>query len=473
MKVDIFDVKEFIDINNLKEITSPIPFIHGTIPNPDGLLSNEIFGITTKSRKETYAYIDLHGYFLHPHILKVIRRMFRNIDRLINGEMYFSINEKGYLVTDENGDTGIEWLYDNWDKIKWEEKESTSAVSTRSERINLLKQCKKNEAFMHYQIVIPAFYRDVKSSASGIETDDINNMYNKLIRLASLVNDKDLFDFQFHSTNYNIQLTLVQIYDYFKSKLEKKGGLIRKYLMGKNVDFCSRTVITAPTFHASTIDDMFVDFEHAAIPISQACALTYPFIVHYVKNFFEREVIDSENAKSLFDVTKNTITKEIQIDSPEIYFNEKYIKKNIDTFIKDPESRFNPITVPVKGKGKYALSFTGMRMDASNRSELSSIYNRPMTWTDLLYMACEYVTRDKHALITRYPLLDEFGIFPVKVRISSTTKTVPMQVGDYIYKWYPLVEMDTKPEEVGSKFIDSVQFSNSYLAGIDKQSLSM
>ena len=81
MKIDLFDIKEFIDLNHLQEITSPILFQRGDIPHPNGLISNEIFGVTTKSRRETYAYIDLHGYFFNPDIYKAIRRMFRNIDK--------------------------------------------------------------------------------------------------------------------------------------------------------------------------------------------------------------------------------------------------------------------------------------------------------------------------------------------------------------------------------------------------------
>ena len=119
MKIDLFDVKEFIELNHLKEVTSPVLFQRGDVPHPDGLISNEIFGVTTKSRKETFAYINLHGHFFHPHVYKAIRRMFRNIDKIINGEQYYSINENGNLVLDENGYSGINFLYDNWEKINW------------------------------------------------------------------------------------------------------------------------------------------------------------------------------------------------------------------------------------------------------------------------------------------------------------------------------------------------------------------
>ena len=469
MKIDLFDVKEFIDINHLQEITSPILFQRGDIPHPNGLVSNEIFGVTTKSRRETYAYIDLHGHFFHPHVYKAIRRMFRNIDKIVNGESYYIIDQNGQLRLDDNGETGIEFLYNNWEKIKWNpESQDGNTKGMRSERVSLIENNKKNEIFMRYQIVIPAFYRDIKSGGSGGgETDDINNLYAKLIRLATLIKNQNMFDFQFHSTNYNIQTTIIDIYDYFKHKLEKKRGLIRKYLMGKNVDYCTRTVITAPTFHANRPEDLFTDFLYSSIPVAQVCSLAYPFVMHWIKSFFEREVIDTQHAKILYNPSTDEVVKTEKILNPESYFSDKYIKKMIDTFIKDPESRFTPIEVPTSGTHKMYLAFSGKRMDSSNTAELSAIVNRPMTYTDLLYMACEEVVRDKHTLITRYPLNDEFGVFVSRIRVSSTTKTMPMLVNGYLYQWYPCVDLSLNVNNVPGQFIDACQFSNSYLPGIE------
>ena len=475
MKIDLFNVEEFIKVNNLKEITSPILFQRGDIPHPEGLISNEIFGITTKSRKETYAYIDLHGYFFHPHIYKAIRRMFRNIDTIVNGQNFYSLDKDGRLVLDnENGQTGLSFLYDNWEKINWTKSDdktsndSSSNFGMRYERENLLKDFKKNEIFMHYQIVIPAFYRDITSTNSGGETDNINNLYAKLIRSCKMLDNQNLFSFQFDTTNFNIQSTIVDIYDYFKHKVEKKNGLIRKYLMGKSVDFSTRTVITAPTFHADKPDDLFVTFEYSSIPMAQACSLAYPFVMHYVKKFFEQEVVDTQIKKLIYDPETDKIANQVSIVNPEAFFSDKYIKKMIDTFIKDPESRFNKIEVPTDHPKKhYYLAFTGMRTDATTTQNVSGIGYRALTWTDLLYMACENVTKNMHCLITRYPINDEFGIFMTKIRIASTSKTVPMEVNGYLYKWYPVIDNTVPANLIGSKFIDAVQFSNSYLPGIE------
>ena len=162
MKIDIFDFDEFIKINGLKEITSPIVFARGGAPDPNGLLSNDIFGIDTKSRKNTFAYASLNGHFFHPHNYKSLRRLYRNIEKIVSGEEYYSINENGELVPDDqNGHTGIEWIYKNWEKIDWSRKLGEESSSMREERVSLLSHLKKNEIFVNKIIVIPVFYRDI------------------------------------------------------------------------------------------------------------------------------------------------------------------------------------------------------------------------------------------------------------------------------------------------------------------------
>lgn len=474
MRISLFDTKEFIELNHLQEVTSSILFQRGGIPHPKGLISNEIFGITTKSRKETFGYIDLHGYFFHPHIYKVMKRLFRNIEKIVNGELYMSINNEGALIPDEAGETGIEFLYNNWEKIKWEK---SPDFGMRNERIDLITKTPKNEIFTRYCIVIPPFYRDISFNENGSgKTGEINQFYAKLIRNAQLIKERDMFDFQFNTTNYNIQNTLVDIYNYFKTKLEKKQGLLRKYLMGRNVDYCTRTVITAPTFHAEKPNELITDFRHAAVPISQVCSLCYPFIMYWVKTFFERNIFDEQLSKVIYnpdnkDENNQPIVSTIKLLNPESYFTEKYFKKMIDTYIKDPESRFNTIEIPTTDKTKkYYLRFRGKRMDATDNSDISSLVYRPMTWTDVLYMAAEEVTRDKHCLVTRYPLLDEFGIFLAEIHVLSTTETDVVEANGRIYKWYPHIDFTVEPEKMATKFIDSVQFSNSYLPGLDKLS---
>lgn len=454
MRLNLFDVDEFVDINKLEEITSPVLFERGGIPNSRGLISNEIFGVSVKSRKETFAYIDLGGHFIHPHIYKIIRRVFRNIDKIINGEQTYSISETGQLVKDPNGETGIGFLYDNWSKIKWIGNEGMS-----KERTDLISKSKKNEVWISKQIVIPAFYRDIRSSEKGQggNTVEINNMYTKLIRNSALIKDGDMFDFSFYSTEYNIQKTIVDIYDYFKDKLDKKSGLLRKYLLGKNVDYCTRVVISCPIYSADDPRDNIVDFRHSGVPISQVCVLAYPFVVAWLRNFFERELIENK--------TKWLGDKLVDIKNPESYFNDTYIKKHIDKYVYEPSSRYDTITIPLTDDVLTKLKFTGKYHDV--KAEESGIANRYVTWTDLLYLAATDVVKNKHIMVTRYPISNNFGIFISRMRVLSTLKTIPTEINGHVYKWYPYIDLSMPKHAVANNFNETIQFSNAYLTGLN------
>ena len=463
MKIDLFDVDEFVDINGLEEISSPVLFERGGIPNPNGLISNEIFGVSIKSRRETFGYINLVKHFFHPHIYKVLRRVFRNVDKILNGEVYYSIDKSGHLVKDPAGETGLDFLYNNWEKIKWDGNGGMS-----SERANLISKSKKNEVFMSKQIVIPAFYRDIKSSSGGDggKTIEINNYYTKIIRMAALIRDQDMFDFSFHTTLYNMQKTIVDIYDYFKDKLDKKSGLLRKYLLGKNVDYCVRAVISAPTFKENDPKRNMIDFRHAGVPVAQVCSLCYPFIIAWLRNFFERELMENKLLKyPVMLNSKKLDTDVIEVRNPESFYNDEFIKRHVDKFVSDPSSRYDKIPVPLtNGKVGY-LVFQGR--NSNIEAEKSGIRNRYMTWTDLLYIAATEVTENKHVMVTRYPILNNFGIFLSRIRVLSTLETTPININGKIYQWYPNIDINMSKHDVANNFIDTIIFSNSYLNGLD------
>ena len=118
MRIKLLNTELFIQANHLKEIRNPIILDRGGVPTSDGLLSTEIFGVTPKERKSTYAYIDLQSYFLQPLVYKQIKRLDRRIDSIIAGTEKYTI-KNGDIVEDPNGSTGLDWLYQNWEKIKW------------------------------------------------------------------------------------------------------------------------------------------------------------------------------------------------------------------------------------------------------------------------------------------------------------------------------------------------------------------
>lgn len=465
MEIDLIPTKKLITLNKLQEVTDPIIFEKGNIPSSRGLLSTDIFGVSVRERRETWAYITLNGHFLQPFIYKLLKRMNRVFESVVNGTQNFKIKD-GELVKDDDGDSGLEFLYKNWENINF--KKNNSMI--RNERIDLLNATDKNTLFTEYCIVIPAFYRDVnlQSASQGrISHHEVNDKYSKLIRDASILANTNNFSIKMDTTRAKIQETLVEIYDLLKGRVEKKHGLFRRSLLGKNIDYGARSVISAPVFNAEHPDDMTVDFYHCGIPLAQCCSLFTPFIVAWVKRFFQRE-LEKMGMKVAWRKEDGEI-EYIQLKDPALYFNEDYIKKQIDRFIFSYSDRFDPISLPVDDpqfKENAYLGFAG-RFFVNGKPETESpLVERKATWCDILYQAAVDVTSDKMVYVTRYPLLDYFGMFPNKITVLSTHQTVPMYVGDTVYKHYPKVDLDMPKDKVSISFIDTVTMSNLYLHGL-------
>jgi len=467
MQVDLIEMKNFVAKNNLKEIVNPVMYDKGYIPTSDGLLSTEIFGVNTKDRKDTYAYISLNGHFLHPFVYKMLKRMNRNFESVVCGTKKFII-EDGKLVEDEDGETGLEFLYKNWKKIKFEKNLSR----LRNERVDLLEVSDRDELFVEYWIVIPAFYRDMNLQKRSPGHHTINEYYSKLIRLSSIIRTSNNFDFVLETTRGKIQQQLEVIYDELKSKIEKKQGLIKKSLLGKSIDYGARLVISAPVFTADRYEDMNVDFYNTGVPLATCCSLFAPFIIAWVKNYFKLEFERMQN-KIPMQVEEGKL-EYIELKDLDLYFNEEYIKKHLDKFIGSYADRFEIVELPTtdeirkkyKFKGNLGLALAGKRYEPENPMTASPLLSRPMTWCDVFYLAAVDVTSDKYVYITRYPMLDYFGTFPTKVSVLSTQETEPIYIDDRLFKTYPKIDLSKSKEQISTLFIDSLMMSNLYLKGL-------
>jgi len=452
MRVSLMDTSEYAEINNLQEVKSPILIDRNAGPHPDGLISNEIFGYNSKSRKTTYAYIDLKKHFIHPQVYKSIKRFFRAIDELVAGRRSYIITKDGQLKEDPSGETGIDWLYNNWNKIKWKTEGETLA---RAERTSVLVNYKRDEIWMTKFIVIPAFYRDILDTSKGAETGDLNGLYIKLIRQTSMLNDSAMFDFAFYNVEYQIQNTMVEIYDYFKGKLEKKNGLIRKALMSKTIDYGSRTIITAPMYYADRCEDMPVDADHMAVPLPQVCATMYPQMVRELKNWFDRNLFSTQYLGS------SKSDKTYKLYKPEEKYNDEFITKMLNNYINNPGSRFDMLTANYIDENKNIMELPLKLSGEVIEKSTSHPFNRSMCVTDLLYIVgCEAV-RDKIVMFTRYP---ELGTFFNKINIVSTNQYQQVKIGERLYKWYPIVDYSLTHEQLTSYFKDSISFDNCYCA---------
>lgn len=469
MIIDLLDIPRAISVNKLEQVTAPRLFSNKMMYDPQGLLSTDIFGISKGDRRSTFAYIDLRRPFLHPHIYdKVLMRSLKStISYITSGQKRYVV-QNGMLVEDEeNGWTGLGKLYENWDKIAWSKLASNNDVNKK-----LLGYLTRDQAFITKILVCPPSYRDVMIAGTVDSSDhvnELNELYLRLIRNTALLSEGGLFAPMQYATQMKIQKTLVEVSEYFKNQISSKTGLIRKNLLGKSVSYGTRSVISAPTYNNNVLQDNMIDMEHVALPISQCCSTFYPFIESWLKNFFTREIINDPNLVTFYDHASG---KEIvaTLKDPEIQFSEKNIKKIINDYCLNPDNRYRVINadviIPTKTSEKIVKASMVLKGKVLLENNATKVLNRVMTVTDILYLACVDVAEKRHAMITRYPVGTDKGIFFNKIRVQSTKDHVKVVFNGKEYPFYPSIDFKIDPDQVGVQFIDTVVMSNSMLDGM-------
>lgn len=465
--LEILDVEKFIKANEWQEVTNPIFFVRSNVPTPDGLLSNDIFGISMDERSNIFGWIDLVEDFMHPLVYKKWVMMDRRIREIVHGTKKFKLDSSGDFVEDPDGETGVKFLKKNIDKIKIKSSDSDK----RNMNIEFIQKF-KDRLFVDKMVVIPAYYRDVNSGESSVGVGEINKMYsNLLISVKSLKESADFGIMLSNSVSGRIQEIILQIYNWFCSEpnLPKKKGIMRRAVQSKTSDYASRLVLSAPNCRVEYVDDLMVDLEHTAVPLASLCTNLFPFMIYWIRRWFENHF---SGAAKYPVIVKGKLTYETVVD-PLVQFSDDRIKHEIDRFMKGFSNRFVPVTVKTeesKGHDTF-MYFTGWNViDPENISkdklDHTPMINRRLTWCDLIFMAAEDLSKDKCILITRYPIDSFYSQFPTKIVVSSTKETEPMYYDNKFYKFYPKIRDEDIGVNTSNRFVDTLQMCNLHLKSI-------
>lgn len=472
-KIDPLNPLLLIKANDLKEIQNPIAFAKNNIPTTDGLLSNEIFGITKFDRSNTYAYIGLGDWFMHPLHYRIWSKMDSNIKAIVHETDTFKINSAGELVSDPDGDTGIKWLRKNIDKIKIK---STTSMK-RDKNIQFLNN-HRDTMFINNFIIIPAYYRDANTTNGRPGLSEINKLYQSLIIAVRSLKENAEYGFTLSgATRGRIQEQLLTIYEWFSGSqsydfknavgIPSKFGVMNRSNLNKTTDYAARLVLSAPELKVEKMEDMLVDLDHSAVPLAAVCTAFMPFIQFQIRRFFENEFSGINRYPYK---TKKGETEYIEIEDYQVLFSDDVIKNELELFQHGYADRFRPIKIPNKeGKDIY-MHFKGYNVknedfDINNPGNMP-IIERPLTWLDIIYQAAVEVVKDKHILITRYPIDSYFNQFPTKVNISSTKKTEPMVINNKLYRHYPKIRQEDIGTNTANLFVETMNICNCYLGAI-------
>lgn len=489
LNIKPLDVDKFIKVNELKAITNPMFFARTNMPTVDGLLSNEIFGITKDDRTTIFAYIDLAGeYFLHPLAYKIWSRLDSNVKLCVYEMDTFVYDpEKGKLKSDPKGETGLKFLMKLIKTIDFKK----TGSSKREVKINFLEKYRE-KLFMKDVVVIPAGMRDVNTEADGkVGVGEINKLYNAIVRDAKALQESDDYGLSLNGTlRGRIQDNIVKIYNWFifgrdpltgadaqASGLSRKLGLIRRAGMKKSFDWGSRLVICTQNLRKEKLSDLDVDLDSIGLPLAAVCANLFPYMLYWIRNWFSNRLSDVQTL-----TVYNTKTKKLEqtkIDSWQTVYSDERIKKEIGRFMHGMSNRFVPIEAPIINPAKgtnYYLQFKGYNVpneDIAKKlindqmsKESFHLNSRPLTWCDLIYMAAMEVTKDKMTLITRFPMDSYYNQFPAKIKVISTIETEPILVWNTFYKKYPKITLADINQNSSNHFVDVALPNNVRLGSI-------
>lgn len=483
MKLDIFSIDKFIAANHCPEVTSPIFFQYDGNPTPDGLFSYELFGMSDEERKNIFGYIDLHSYFIHPLVYVIMISRMGSLRDIITGRKYAVLADgkiKYVPETYAGAETGIKFLYDNFEKIRWiDEIEEVEIDSIdKKTRLKFIQSLKKDEFFVTKWLVLPPFYRD-QSSTNRSMGDEINNLYKELISKARSLKAGFSFDLFGDETKLRMQEILKELYFTTTAPVSGKhlvndGGtkvlkgsgknsLFRKHLLGKTLDWTASCVITSPQNNkANTVSRKPVPFGYSDFPLATTISMFFPFFVSEAALFLQ----DALNSFASDNATKIKKINTSQFSTDVI---EKFLKK----FVKATDDRFSPIIFEYYDLDNKKVTMTMDIIEYKTENDAKTGENgitRPFTLTDLLYHLACIITRDKHAYVTRYPIAYFQNIYPCKVKPLSTVETrhvwIQYSKGSgnvYEYDEYPMIP-GAGHSYLDSKFCDVMIIGNPYLA---------
>jgi len=335
---------KFLDVEkfsrNLLAVTNTEMFTRTGEPHTQGLFSEAIFGsIGSLDRRQRYSYIDLNIKIIHPEAYRILIQLDRKVEKFFSTESLFSSDKSGKLIESEDGITGISEFIKIFPKISFR-----GETSERERLIKVLKESyTSNTLFVSKLPVIPPDLRPAYTDAKGTRIiDPLNDFYIRILRRSFQVRSAGPTGIFSDLIRYGLQKSINDCDTFVRTKIGKKGGVVRDQLLSKRVDFSGRAVITPnPNLAVNQI----------GVPLKLAVSLFEPFLLHVLlysnkinKEELEKEIENFLHTSLSVDSVKNVMKSikaghEIPSNLYEIFFNaaEMAIAGRVVLAKRDPD----------------------------------------------------------------------------------------------------------------------------------------
>lgn len=396
----------------------------------DGLFSVETFGKQGEERRmRLYAYIKLNTKILHPLLYICICDLKGLYGDIMAGKSYAVFNEEIQDFEKTNsmdGGTGYEFFCKYLPKLKFEQRPSTR----RAAYIELVEKYRKTP-YVENLAVIPAGLRDYMVDENGKPSEDeVNTLYRRMLAAASNIENTnpDINPEYIDAFRFKMQLTFVEIYDYFIGLTEGKNKLTQGKWAARKMTDSTRNVITSYNQTARIASDAtLVDVNETVVGLYQFMRAVAPLMVNRVRSIMS-EIFPGPNVPALM-VNKKTLKQEPVLVPTQLY-DDWMTYEGIEGILAkygEEDLRHEQLDVDTHW---FALIYKGpdgtfrLVHDIDDIPEgRSKDHVTPVTLTELLYIAIYSDARKIPNLVTRYPVSGFGGIYPSFTYLKSTTKS--------------------------------------------------
>lgn len=398
--------------------------------NPDGLYSNEIFGVVgTAARSARFSYIDLRVSILHPTIYKTLITLKAFYKDILSAREFAKWDPElcDFVKSDMlEGRTGYEFFMQYFQQLQI----PTNASVGRQQGIALFEKY-KNKCIMNKVNVLPAGLRDIEIDDSGRTTsDEINELYFKLIAISNTINASSakVSLESYNQQRVSFQNTVMEIYEAFSLIVEGKKNLMMGKWAGRKVFNGTRNVITAMNTAVSELGSpQNVGFNDTLVGLYQTAKGLLPVTLFNLRKGFLDRCFSSVGAPAILTDKKTLQSVSVQLKAITYadWLSNEGLEKTL-TYFKEDSIRHEPIKVEdyylglcYRGPdGTFAL-INGIDQLPEGRSASDCT---PITMTELLYCSIYEVANTYPVFVTRYPITGIGSVYPSWTSLRTTVR---------------------------------------------------
>lgn len=485
VNIAIMDTDRFIHGSRAMQVISALPMEPSTNQfHPEGLYSEIIFSpVGSPERMSRFGYIELNTRIFSPKIFKIICQLGSLYKDIMAGQAYAVFDPVIKNFTRVVGDplqtpgsnTGYSFFVRHFPDLDFKKTES----SKRDERIEVVEQY-RDRGLMERYLVEPAGLRDMTNDSSGrLIQDDINKLYVSLLLYTRSIpkgSQSPLYD----PVRYHIQSKAQEIYEYIENFLDGKRGFIQGSFARRKIALGTRNVITAASFLASSPEDpRLLKADDVMIGVYQTIKAYQPFTKHAYNTIFSIPIFKTETVSQIALSDPKTGKLVYTSISPAVrdkWTSSDGIDKLINSF-RNTDLRKKPVMIPdVEGK-EYALSLIYDEGEeiALCRSidDLQAKWPRPidrkrlraMTYIEMFYLIAETISVGKHAICTRYPVIEQGSSYAAIPHVVSTTPSRSVEMVDLISGGLHSITLRQYPI-IGATYMDAMMVHPSKLAAL-------